>query len=532
MKTALLLTLAIAPAVDANAHAAGAWRHVGHPSGPSSHFTAAGRECSLGFVGPVAGLHQGLRADGRGPKPEGGAELGLAGGKRGALVGRNSLFGRPGAGDKGHRAPPVRLANLRGSSVIKEHATDPTEAIEKVLRGVPQATDCCCDTAPSSLPFLVGGNDEDAILNGGVKVGHGIRLSVYPKQVVSSGQKTLSEVVSKLHHAGRATLSGSTVAPAQLDFTFHEVYEVRDELADYHTTSERKLSAFGQLLTERFTGGGYETTSVVTARSDADGGGMGQDVFTLTQSLTKADLVTSSSGGLVDSYQLATAQLAEMSVEDEQPVMVDHALEYQAEEWNEAGVHRVIAHARPRHDLWKVLADSLFGLDELIPNRGAATDMYHLKIVVEDEEHAEAMHRSLRQMEFTDAELLGLGLSARSDTRTASLIEQSTHTAGELGHMVAVGTGGSGDRSSVIQWYDSHFLVRVQTLNEHYAETEMISATNRERMAICKEIQQERLAVQSPLYGFARNFLEWMLTSDSIRIAHPPSCSTIKVSIS
>jgi len=411
---------------------------------------------------------------------------------------------------------------------------DPAEAIEKVLRGVPSSADCCGDTAPSTLPFFGGNNyDDDAILHGGVKVGHGIRLSVYPKQVVSSGHKTLSEVVSKLHDAGRMTLSGST-EPTQLDFTFHDVYEVRDELEDYHTTSERKLSAFGQLLTERFTGGGYETTSVVTARSQQEDGGvdgMGHDVFTLTQSLTKDDLSTSS-GGLVDSYQLATAQLAEMSVEDAQPVMVDHALEYQAEEWNEAGVHRVIAHARPRHDLWKVLADSLFGIDDLLPMRGAATDMYHLKIVVEDEEHAEEMHRKLRKMEFTDAELLGLGLSAQSDTRTASLIEQSTHTAGELGHMVAVGTGGSGDRSSVIHWYDSHFLVRVQTLNEHYAETEMISMANRERLAICKEIEQERLAVQSPLYGFARNVMEWMLTSDSIRIAHPPSCSSIKVTIS
>ena len=406
---------------------------------------------------------------------------------------------------------------------------DPSDAIEKVLRGaVPSVPDG--DAAPSSLPFFAGTKyDDDAILHGGVKVGHGIRLSVYPKQVVSSGHKTLSEVVSKLHNAGRMTLFGGT-EPTQLEFTYRQIYEVRDELADYHTTSERKLSAFGQLLTERFTGGGYETTSVVTARSQHqyDDGGMGEDIFTLTQSLAKADLSTSS-GGLVDSYKLATTQLAEMSVEDAQPVMVDHALEYQAEEWNEAGVHRVIAHARPRHDLWKVLADSLFGLDELL---STASDMYHLKIIVEDEEHAEEMHRLLRTMEFTDAELLGLGLPAQSDTRSASLVEQVTHTAGELGHVVARDQEGSGDRSSVVHWYDAHFLVRVQTLNEHYAETEMISMANRERLAICKEMQQERLAVQSPLYGFARNVMEWMLTADSVRIAHPPSCPAIKVNIS
>jgi len=535
MRVALILTLAIAPAVGIGAHPAGASVHSGARGGRAAADFTASQECSLGFAAPPGGLRAGGR---RGPGLGLGARKGLQGGKRGGLVGggKRGLFGRP----TKQAAPPAQagLGNLR-AEVAQTSAprVDPSDAIEKVLRGVSASPDCCGDVAPSSLPFLTGSKyDDDAILHGGVKVGHGIRLSVWPKQVVSSGHKSLSEVVSKLHEAGRATLAGGP-KPVELDFTFNQVYKVRDELADYHTSSEQKLSAFGQLLTERFTGGGYETTSVVTARSEHqggdDGGPMGDDVFTLTQSLTKADLSTSS-GGLVDSYQLATAQLEEMSVEDAQPVMVDHALEYQAEEWNEAGVHRVIAHARPRHDLWKVLADSLFGLDELLPKRGAATDMYHLKIVVEDEEHAEEMHRQLRQIEFTDAELLRLGVSPQSDTRAASLIEQSTHTAGELGHMVAVGGAdcGSGDRSSVIQWYDSHFLVRVQSLNEHYAETEMISMANRERLAICKEIQQERLAVQSPFYGFARNVMEWMLTADSVRIAHPPSCSSIKVNIS
>lgn len=358
----------------------------------------------------------------------------------------------------------------------------------------------------------------DTVLKG-VQVGHGIHYSIHPRPIVSESQSALAKAVRKIHDAGRCAASGSCLVDSQqLDFTLDQIVKVRHELTEHHKVSEKKLSALGQLLIERFTCGAYTTSSLVTAQL-----GMSGDIFTLTQ------MIPNLNGG-ADSELLASQQLREMSVEDSTPVMVDHSLEYQADEWNEFGVHRVIARARPGKDLWMVIADSLFGFEDSLPDvKHVDEDMYHLKIVVEDSENAMKLHRYLRNIEWTDSELREKDIPIEAATREVVLVEESTHTAQDLGHMVTLGHDATGDRTSVVNWSGAGMQIRIQTLDEHYAETEMISMMNRERLSIRKQLQQERLASVSPLYGFTRNIMKWMLTSDAARLTSPPSMAGIQV---
>ncbi len=320
---------------------------------------------------------------------------------------------------------------------------------------------------------------------------------------------------------GRKIATESAVEE-ELDFTFGQLHQVRTEVESAHSLSERKLSALGQLLAARFTEGKYRIASMATAESN-------KSVFTLTEQVP----VTALDQG-ADSAQLARDQLSTLLVDGQAVKMIDHSIEFGAEEWNEWGVHRLIARARPHEDLWKVIADSLFGLDNLVDGAGLVEDsMYHLKIVVEDDEHAERVHKFLRNVHWTDKELRARGIPIQDATRRADLIEEELHTAEALGHAIlwedSRAKEASGDRSSTVNWWGTTIQVRVQTLNAHYAETELISMANREKLAIRKEMQQETMADQSPLYGFARNLMRWMLADQGL--SKPPACGSIQVNV-
>lgn len=520
MKTAILVALALAPAVaGSNFWGVGDMKAAKSKVGVSQFCNrvdlspcTAGRDCTFAFCGPagasLASAHSGKFC----PPPR--------------VTTGEALFALPSHRDMSFGGARHGVSSLHASSVVKKDVSVMPSPEQLGLKIMDQS-------ALSSLPFLENEISKayqesvDTVLKG-VQVGHGIRYSVHPKTVVASERSHLAKAVQKIHDAGLCAVEGDG-CQTNLHFTVGQIEKVREEVNEHHRLSERKLSAIGQLLIERFTLGSYQTSSLVTAQVSSTG-----EVFTLTQSLSKQEL----SAGGADSAKLAANQLHGLSVETRpglgvNPEMVDHSVEFQADEWNEAGVHRVIAHARPRHDLWKVIADSLFGLEDSLPDVAVDEEMYHLKIVVEDAEHAERLHRSLRNLEWSDSELRQLGIPVEAATRRIELIEQSTHTAQDLGHMISLNGGveSSGDRSSVLSWWNAGMQIRVQTLNEHYAETEMISMANRERLSTRKQLQRGHLAAQNPLYGFTRNIMEWMLTSDDFRVSSPPSMAQIKVNI-
>lgn len=446
----------------------------------------------------------------------------------GANMCRGALRPLPLAVGQGHGRKGGRGA-IKATFVIDEDSATPT--ISPVSNGgIFTATShqtilTNCDSTmvtPSALPYFGSEPEQivgmDSVLNG-IKVGHCISSSRHPKLPFSE-QPALNSVVQKLHDVGMTAVS-APAGNAALDLTFGQIQKVRDEVERGHSASERKLSALGHLLVERFVGtNSYQITSMVTAQSN-------KNVFTLSENIP---LETIDEGA--DSAQLARDQLEGLSVDGEHVTMSDHSIEFGANVWNDWGVHRVIAHARPARDLWKVIADSLFGLEHPQVDRFVDDDMYHIKLVVEDDEHADRVHRSLRNMEYTDEELRARGIPSEASTRKLHLVCESTHTAEALGHRVwhSQDTAKTlGDRCSTVKFWGMGIQIRVQTLNEHYAEAEMITMTNREQLAQRKEQQHEHLAAQSPVYGFARNLLRWMLDEDATTL--PPSSGSIQVTV-
>lgn len=545
MRTSALLAMALVPHTAGSAYAGadGASRAPLHASASRG----SGKEGGLRFApgGTAAAFAPSGVLSHRGTKH---AQRGAAISSRGAFgnadeialgssldkqLKRSSMKGsreggasRPSRGLESLRATAAVKAGIRFNtkSVVERMsmaggATRPASVTGEGLPPPPIDAAGQLDCAGTKSNALEGsGAAIDTVLKG-VQVGHGIRLTVHPKTVGYQGQSALADAVKKIHDAGCSAAKDATLE-SHIDFTLDQIHEVREELTEHHRTTEKKLSALGQLLIERFTGGAYTPSSLVTAQVGSSG-----DVFTLSQNIPK-----STEGGGADSQMLAEKQLSEITVEGAQPRMVDHSLDYLADEWNEFGVHRVITHSRSGEDLWMVIADSLFGLDDTMPDlKHVDEDMYRLKIVVEDGAHAAKLHRYLRNLEWSDSELQSQGIPVESATREAVLVEESTHTAQDLGHMVTLGQEATGDRTSIVDWWGAGVQIRIQTLDEDYAETEMLSMMNRERLWLRKLAHQEELASVSPLYGFTRNLVKWMLSSDCV--SAPPSMEQIKVNI-
>ena len=240
-------------------------------------------------------------------------------------------------------------------------------------------------------------NNPESALNvvDGLRLGQCIRYKYQDPVNYSSALMgpALTLMVSKLHATALSVIT-EPQARRDLEFTTDEIFRVRSEVAREHARAEKHLTQLSQLLANRFTGGEYTCKSIVTAKAD-------QYSFTLSQNVQHAAL-----RGGADSLRIAAEQLREVRIDAvdaysgghflAQTKMLDHSIEFEADRWNEFGVHRVVAHARSSRDLWKLLADSFFDVQH--PFHADSGDaeglsMFNIKIIVDDVHHAEALQR-------------------------------------------------------------------------------------------------------------------------------------------
>jgi hypothetical protein len=229
----------------------------------------------------------------------------------------------------------------------------------------------------------------------GVRLGRCIRYKYQDPMTSETALMgpALSLMVSKLHATALSVIM-EPQARRDLEFTTDEIFKVRSEVAREHAMAEKHLTQLSQLLANRFTGGKYSCKSIVTAKAD-------QYSFTLSQTVPHEDLC-----GGADSLRIAAEQLREVRVDAvdaysgghflAQTKMIDHSIEFEADRWNEFGVHRVIAHARSSRDLWRLLADSFFDVEHPFHAEADGAEglsMFNIKVLVDDVHHAEALQR-------------------------------------------------------------------------------------------------------------------------------------------
>ena len=361
------------------------------------------------------------------------------------------------------------------------------------------------------------GTQVDSVLHG-VTLGHGIRCRSKPtaqRALPCDGE--LRAVVDKIHDAAlESQMPGIT--DRQLEFTRDQIARVRDEVDAAHAKGDRIMAQFSNLLMAELSEGAYEVHSSVIAKAD----GM---EFNLACAVQSSDLEAGTLG-------LARRQLEEVMVrvgdsedaagEFSAPRLTDSAVEFEALAQNELGVHRVLAHARPARDLSRVIADTMFGVEHPAMNADVPEEeenMYQIRIIVDTAEHASEVHRYLSHIHFSDGALIANSAPCCARSRSASLVS----------HSERVAVDGQQVRASVIAWRGVEMSVRVQTLDEHYAERELRTMARRSRQAARRERVTKRLGEKSPVYGFSRDMLHFILTSHSLKT--PPSCDKITVTV-
>ncbi|EKX37462.1 hypothetical protein GUITHDRAFT_145018 [Guillardia theta CCMP2712] len=337
-------------------------------------------------------------------------------------------------------------------------------------------------------------------------VGHEIRRrsSIGANAIVQ--EPILQSVVAQIHNTAIAALE----CPSKhhdLDFSYSEINRVRDEVATFYNEGQRTMVQLAHLITAVLSEEKFECRSTVTAKSD-DG---------LEFKLTEIVPLSTLTKGAV-SMELAENQIDGLAVNSEgawKPVkVVNHAVEFDALERNNYGLHRVMMHAKPSNELWKQIADSIFEVED--PEARASDDlfdnMYHIRLLVETPEKVEMLHRRIRTLCFRDSELRSLALPVSDKTRQLELISQVDS------HHI-----------SAVMWKGTGIAIQVQSLDEFYRETELTTMAARSLKEAKREEFFQMLEKSTPVYRFSRDMLHWMLASKAF--SAPPSCEFISVNI-
>mmetsp|Transcript_1485 Transcript_1485/g.3036 ORF Transcript_1485/g.3036 Transcript_1485/m.3036 type:complete len:461 (-) Transcript_1485:221-1603(-) len=350
----------------------------------------------------------------------------------------------------------------------------------------------------------------DDVLNG-VEVGHGIRcpsLVQSIQQATTQEQRSLQKIVEKLHDSAIFSAEKPDTT-YQLDLTLSEVVAAREEITREYYGGEKRMAQLSHLLANRFAQGQYECMSSVRAKTSGS-------EFSLSETIQPSDLAEGA-----DSLELAARQLRNLKVtatveggEWQKPQMVDHSLEFESIAYNPSNVHRVSARACDYGDLWKKVADSMFQIDH--PDVGACdlqTDMFNIRITVEDDESADMVREKIAKMVFSDQELRDHAVPVTPLTRSIDLISRSKN-----------------GRSLQMNWGGTKVGIDVMTLEEHYQNQELMYKERTLEQEERKETACLQLEGMSDVYRFSRKMLNWVFSSSQCMIA-PPSSDKIKVAV-
>ena len=342
------------------------------------------------------------------------------------------------------------------------------------------------------------------------QVGHGVRCRKHCALALFGRAPTIHRAVNRIHQATLEAVARPEYVQ-ELVFSAEEVTEVRKVAHSAYLEGQRTMTKLGQMLAARIMSSGYECRSMVTGESGAD-----TEEFRISQEVPLALLLED-----MGSLDLAQQQLSGLVVQTAdrshwtEAAMIDHSVEFEASAANDMGVAKVLTHARPSSELWRFISDSVFDVD--YAEMGAVEDqnhdsMYEIKILVESHVQAELMHRDMRTLNFKDSELSDLHVPISEASRSAKLISQINCK-----------------RKSKVVWQGVGMSIQVQTLDEHYIESELSSMTARAREQAIREDVCQELERRVSLFKFSRDLLHWLFASSSMR--HPPTSDRIAVKL-
>jgi len=399
------------------------------------------------------------------------------------------------------------------------------------------------ESVPGTTTMLRGASSTTLLR--GVLVGHGIRcrnrvavghgissrshMATLGQGVGTIGRNgALPALVNKLHQV-TLTAAQSPGRRMNLDLSQSYIERIREEVSLSYQEGQRAMTQMAELLTMSLTRGEeHECRSTVRAElwksSVGDDEDMDKMQFSLSESVDLA-LVRGGCGSL----ELAQSQLRGLVVnacgEWRGARVVDHSVDLDVLHANEHGMMKVVALARPSTELWRLIVDSMFGID--YPELGAECQgldeeedfagMYQIQVLVETDEQAEAMYQQLGRLEFTDTHLRELGVEGASDTRKLELVSRTDST-----------------RTTQVVWRGTGMRIQVETLNQHLMASELSIMAERAKERTRREDLLNKLESRAPIFRFSRDLLRWTVSEDSA-LTPPPSvteCRHVTVKLS
>ena len=309
--------------------------------------------------------------------------------------------------------------------------------------------------------------------------------------------------------------------PHLIRFSSQELEEVREAFAALIRRGESRLHRLCSLLCRSFLPN-YEMSSVVIGQVGREG-----ERFTLVQALSHEQLFQ------MTDLDLGQRQLSRLRFLDDarwrRPNLVANFVEYQPQELDARGIHRLSSRIKAEEAIWNKVVDEMFCLDDLVHQDKQlrhmsryVKDVFGLKVITADAESARRFHQELKTHIFSDQILTELKCPSSEETLGLEFLETKDYIDGDPKR------SGWKALKSVIRWWDTTFELQVQPLRNYLRERERLSQESHISFKNHRDELREQVSSIQPLYGFYRSLLRWLfLRPDS----PAPSFSNVEVEL-
>ncbi|MBI3926930.1 MAG: hypothetical protein HY319_15445 [Armatimonadetes bacterium] len=306
-----------------------------------------------------------------------------------------------------------------------------------------------------------------------------------------------------------------------LRFSRSHLDEVRSAFARTIRQGEGRLHRLCALACRSFLRTSpYELSSVVIGEVEHSG-----ERFTLVQKLELDELFAHTD------LDLGNRQLQRLRFADQgsfrRALLVANFVEYQPEDSNSLGVHKLISRIKAEEEIWNKVVDEIFDLDALVQRDKQLRhmsryikDIFGVKIVVAEREAVRACQRHLAGWRWSQEELAELNVPYEPGTYQLEFLEVKDYLSNKS-------SKGSGWRAlkSVVRWWDTTFEIQVQSLRNYFQERERLTRESHAGFKARREQLRNQVAQVLPLFGFYRSLLRWLFLSPGEPAPSYPSVS-------
>ena len=327
----------------------------------------------------------------------------------------------------------------------------------------------------------------------------------------------LNEMVERLALTARSLIT-SPVEEQVLRFSRTELERVRRNFSRTIIQGEDKLHRLCRLLSESLLEGDFELSSVVIGEVAAS-----KERFTLVQQLDADELSTHTD------LDLGNRQLGRLRFAYEgswsEALLVANFVEYQPLNVNSWGVHKLISRIKAEEEIWNKVVDEIFETDKLLAQDKQlkhlsryVKDLFGIKILVSQVEHARALQKHLKSLVWSSEILRAAGVEPDSSNVSLEFLEVKDYIRGKESGWSAL--------KSVVRWWDATIEIQIQPMRNYLQERERLTKESHAGFKFRREELRRELGKKIPLYGFYRKLLKWLFLQPE---SAPPHFPGIKV---